>query len=238
MKTLRILVPALLLVLFVLPGFRSRLADTRETRQVGAFTSLVLAGSPTVILRQGSPQKVEVEGDAEDLSHLETAVTNDGRLRIGSKRTSGNSSYRNRGSIKVYVTMPTIKGLIVSGSGNIRATEAVKADNLNLTVSGSGGIELVSLTADKINTAVSGSGNIDIAGVAPTQDISVSGSGNVKASKLRSEVCHVAISGSGNCRLMATKGLDASIVGSGDVYVMGSPKISSSVIGSGRIHRE
>lgn len=237
MKTLRILLPALFLVLLVLPSFRTRLADTRETRQVGAFSSLVLAGSPTVTLRQGSPQKVEVEGDPEDLSHLETTVTN-GRLRIGSKPTNGNSWYRNRGSIRVYVTMPSIKGLTVSGSGNIKAAEAVNAADLDLTVSGSGGIELANLTADKINTAVSGSGNIDVAGVAPTQDVSVSGSGNVKASKLRSEACHVAISGSGNCRLMVTKSLDASIVGSGDVYVMGSPKISSSVIGSGRIHRE
>jgi hypothetical protein len=237
MKTLRLLIPALLLTLFVLPSFRLRLVDTREIRQVGDFTSLTLAGSPNVVLRQGSPQKVEVEGDPEDLKHLETTVTN-GRLRIGSKPANGNSWYRNRGSIKVYVTMPTIKGLTVSGSGNIKATEAVKADDLNLSVSGSGGIELVSLTADKINSAVSGSGNIDISGVAPTQDISVSGSGNVKANKLRSEACHVAISGSGNCRLMATKSLDASIVGSGDVYVMGSPKISSSVVGSGRIHRE
>lgn len=237
MKTLRILLPALLLALFVLPSFRLRLTDTRETRQVDAFTALTLAGSPSVILRQGSPQKVEVEGDVEDLRHLETTVTN-GRLRIGTKQNSGMSSYRNRGSIKVYVTMPTIKALTVSGSGTIKAAEAVKTGDLALTVSGSGGIELANVTADKLNSALSGSGNIDVSGVAPTQDVSVSGSGNVKASKLRSEACHVAISGSGNCRLMATKSLDASIIGSGDVYVMGSPKISSSVIGSGRIHRE
>ncbi|SNC77308.1 Putative auto-transporter adhesin, head GIN domain [Hymenobacter gelipurpurascens] len=237
MKTLRLLLPALLLALLVLPAFRPRVVATRETRTVSAFTSIGLAGSPTVILRQGSPQKVEVEGDAEDLGHLETTVSN-GRLRIGNKKESGTSWYRNKGNVTVYITMPTIKALSVGGSGKIRANDAVKTGDLDLSVSGSGGIELANLTADKLSTSLAGSGTIEAAGIAPSHDVSVSGSGTVKATKLRSEACHVSISGSGDCRLMATKSLDASIVGSGDVYVMGSPKISSSIIGSGRIHRE
>lgn len=234
MKTLRLLLPALLVALLVLPAFR---VATRETRTVAAFTSVSLAGSPNVILRQGSPQQVEVEGDSEDLAHLETTVSN-GRLRIGTKREGLTTSYRNKGSVTVYITAPTIKALAVGGSGNIKASQAIKSDKLDLTVSGSGSIMLANLTADKISTSLSGSGTIEAAGVAPSHDISVSGSGTVKASKLRSEACEVSISGSGNCRLLATKSLEASIVGSGDVYVQGSPKISSSIVGSGRIHRE
>ena len=235
MKAFRFLLPGLLLALVLLSAFR--MADTRETRTVGAFTSVGLGGSMKVVLRQGSPQKVEVQGDAEDLAHLETIVTNN-KLRINTKKQSGMSWYNLKGPVTVYVTMPVIKGLSVGGSGTIKAADAIKAANLDLAVSGSGGIQLTSVTADKISSSLSGSGTIQAAGVAPEQAISVSGSGGVQAAKLQSKTCSVSISGSGDCRVQATQLLEASIVGSGEVYVTGNPVVKSSVVGSGRVHRE
>lgn len=235
MKTLRFLLPALLMALVVLSAFRA--AGARETRSVEAFSAVNLGGSMKVVLRQGSPQKVEVEGEAEDLAWLETVVSN-GSLRIGTKKTSGNNWHNYKGNVTVYVTVPTIKTLKVSGSGSIKAADAIKADNLNLGVSGSGSIILSSVTADKISSALSGSGSIQAAGVAPTQEISVSGSGGVQAPKLQSKTCSISISGSGGCRVQATELLEASIVGSGDVYVSGNPQVKSSVVGSGRVHRQ
>lgn len=235
MKAFRFLLPGLLLALVLLSAFR--MADTRETRTVGAFTSVGLGGSMKVVLRQGSPQKVEVQGDAEDLAHLETIVTNN-KLRINTKKQSGMSWYNLKGNVTVYVTMPVIKGLSVGGSGTIKAADAIKAANLDLAVSGSGGIQLTSVTADKISSSLSGSGTIQAAGVAPEQAISVSGSGGVQAAKLQSKTCSVSISGSGDCRVQATQLLEASIVGSGEVYVTGNPVVKSSVVGSGRVHRE
>ncbi|MBX0292658.1 DUF2807 domain-containing protein [Hymenobacter sp. HSC-4F20] len=235
MKMLRLLVPGLLLAVLLLSAFR--VAATRETRPVGAFTSVGLGGSMRVVLRQGSPQKVEAEGDAEDLNHLETVVQN-GRLRIGTKKEGYFSSYNYKGNVTVYVTMPTIKALAVSGSGTLKAADGIRADNLDLAVSGSGGIQLASVTADKISSSLSGSGTIEAAGVAPDHNISVSGSGDVKATNLQSKTCSVSISGSGDCRVRASQSLQASIVGSGDVYVVGNPQVKSSVVGSGRVHRE
>ncbi|MET4107413.1 head GIN domain-containing protein [Hymenobacter sp. UYP22] len=235
MKTLRFLLPVLLMALVVLSAFR--VAGTRETRSVEAFSAVNLGGSTKVVLRQGSPQKVEVEGEADDLAYLETVVSN-GSLRIGTKKTSGNNWHNYKGSVTVYVTVPSIKALKVSGSGSIKAADAIKADKLDLGVSGSGSIILSSVTADKISSALSGSGSIQAAGVAPTQEISVSGSGGVQAPKLQSKTCSISISGSGGCRVQATELLEASIVGSGDVYVTGNPQVKSSVVGSGRVHRQ
>lgn len=235
MKTLRFLLPALVMALVVLSAFRG--AATRETRSVADFTSVGLGGSMKVVLRQGSPQKVEVEGAGEDLAHLETVVSN-GRLRINTKKQSGMSWYNYKGSVTVYVTTPTITALAVSGSGTIKADDAIKTGKLDLGVSGSGSIILSSVTADKISSALSGSGTIQAAGMAPVQEISVSGSGGVQASKLQSKTCSISISGSGGCRVQATELLEASIVGSGDVYVTGNPQVKSSVVGSGRVHRQ
>lgn len=235
MKTFRFLLPVVLLALVVLSAFRP--ADSREVRTVGAFTAVSLGGSMGVILQQGSPQKVEVQGRAEDLAHLETVVNN-GKLRIDAKKESGMSWYNFKGPVTVYVTVPTIKALAVNGSGSIKASEPIKAGELDLAVSGSGSLILSNVTADKISSALAGSGSIQAAGVAPAQKVSVSGSGSLQATKLQSKTCSISISGSGGCRVQATELLEASIVGSGDVHVTGNPQVKSSVVGSGRVYRE
>ncbi len=238
MKTLRYFSLILLLALLA-PALRLAAAPGREVRNVAAFTKLGLANSARVVLRQGSPQRVEVEASAADLARLETTVES-GKLRIGIKNQEGKmwSNERFEGTVTVYVTMPTIEALSVSGSGQLEAAEAVKASALDLAVSGSGKIMLPQLTADKLNTAVSGSGEIMVAGVCPQHEARISGSGDVRATDLRTEASVIRISGSGNGRLYASRTLEASIAGSGNVYVRGGANVSSKIAGSGRVRKE
>ncbi|UOG75307.1 DUF2807 domain-containing protein [Hymenobacter tibetensis] len=238
MKTLRSYLSPVLAGALLLSGFAATAG--RETREVASFNQVALAGSATVILVQGSPQKVVVDAEAEDLSHLETSVSGD-RLRIGTKQEKGMSwsNYKFKGPVTVYVTVPTISALTVSGSGKMKAAAGLKAQDLDLTVSGSGNMELAQVQADDLETTISGSGDISInGGSVPRQDIRISGSGGVQAPKMRTENCKVHISGSGNCRVQATETLQASIAGSGNVYVTGGAKVSSSTAGSGRVRQE
>lgn len=237
MKSLRFLLPGLLLAL-LLTAFHSFAADTRETRTVAPFTAVSLGGSMQVVFRQGSPQKVEVQGDTEDLARLETVVE-DGKLRINTKRESGLlNSYNFKSKVTIYVTAPTVTALSVGGSGSMRAAEPIRAGKLRLAVSGSGSLQLASVSAETISSAVSGSGNLKIGGgTATSQQISISGSGGVQAEQLASKSCDVRIAGSGSCRVQATETLDARIAGSGGVYVRGNPRVNSSTAGSGRVHK-
>lgn len=238
MKTARSFTLLLLLTL-LWPGCQLLAAPAREMRTVAAFTKLALTNSARVVLRQGSPQRVEVEASAADLARLETTVEN-GKLRITTKREDG-KPWNNGGfdgPVTVYVTMPTISELSVSGSGRLDAAEAVQATALELSVSGSGALTLPKLTADKLNTAVSGSGSITVAGTCPQHEARISGSGDVRASELRTETSAIRISGSGNGRLHASRSLNASIAGSGDVYVRGGASVSSKIAGSGRVRQE
>ena len=238
MKTLRTFLSPVVAGALVLSGFVATAG--RETRQVASFNQVTLAGSATVILVQGSPQKVVVDAESEDLAHLETTVSGD-KLRIGTKQEDGMkwSNYRFKGPVTVYVTVPTINALTLSGSGKMKADDGVKAKDLNLTVSGSGHMELGQVQADELETAISGSGEIMInGGTVPRQAVRISGSGGMQATKLRTERCDVRISGSGNCRVNATETLEASIAGSGNVYVTGGAKVSSSTAGSGRVRQQ
>lgn len=232
MKTLIFLCLLLFAALLTQPV----LADTRETRQVGTFSEIGLGGSANVILRQGSPQKVEVEGMHEDVARLETVVEGK-RLRIRRKPENNVRGRDYQGKITVYITMPDINALAISGSGSIKALTDVQSHVLSLSVSGSGNIELPEMQADKTEVAISGSGDVQVAGISADIVVSISGSGGVQATRLRAETCGVRIAGSGNARVYATKTLDARIAGSGSVYVSGNPQVNSSVAGSGRVHR-
>ncbi|HEX8326947.1 MAG TPA: head GIN domain-containing protein [Hymenobacter sp.] len=227
-----------LLLAGVLTSFvSSRGVADRETRSVGAFTEVNLSGSSRVVLKQGSPQSVVVEGRAADIAAFETVVT--GRsLRVGYPRTNNDDSWKNRESVTVYITAPTLTALRVNGSGRLNVEGALKAEEMALTVSGSGDLQVPQLTATSLRTEVDGSGSVLVAGRAPRHDVTITGSANVKARDLKAESCKVRISGSGNANVYATKNAEASISGSGNVAVAGGAQLSSSVRGSGRMHQE
>ena len=59
------------LALSALFAFRPT-TDTRETRELPAFSAVRLGTRATVIVRQGSPQRVLVEATSADLLNIKT----------------------------------------------------------------------------------------------------------------------------------------------------------------------
>src|SRR5688572_27092319 len=117
------------------------IAQKRETREVTAFTKISFRTPGTVYVKQGSPQKVEVEGSAELVEKIKTKVE-DGKLIIGPEDKWMNWSWGNDDKVKVYVTVSTIETLSVSGSGDMVVETKVTANNLSLNVSGSGSLKI------------------------------------------------------------------------------------------------
>ncbi len=213
------------------------LAD-RETRTVGAFTEVNLGGSSRVVFRQGSPQRVEVEGSPEALALFETTVS-DSQLRLSFRQNlRGALSSKDYGPVTVYVTAPTVHALRVSGSGRLQVEGDLNTDNLALGVSGSGRLLVPRLTATALETTVSGSGQAEAGGTCPRHAVRISGSGQVKARNLKSEACQVRVSGSGNAYLYASQSVDAQLSGSGNVFVAGGARTTSHSSGSGQLRQE
>ena len=113
----------------------------RQQREVAPFTAVAATGSMRVILRQGSPQRVEVAASAADQARVETEVR-DGSLRIGRRREGQKrwETERFDGPVTVYVTAPTLTAVSISGSGDLRVEGAVQAEDLLVSVSGSGSL--------------------------------------------------------------------------------------------------
>lgn len=204
----------------------------KEERTVEKFNAVGMGISADVKLTQGSPQSLVIEGAVKDLEKIITE-TDGSTLKIKSKPGSWHV-----GKVTVYITMEEVKELKISGSGSIVANSAVNTDELYMSVSGSGSINISELTAAILHSHISGSGSIDLAGKGAetkSHDIHISGSGDLSVPELPTQDINVHISGSGNCKVMASNKLTARVSGSGDVYYKGKPVVDAKVSGSGKI---
>lgn len=206
-------------------------SQTTEVRNVTDFSGIELKMSATVEYVQDSIYKVEVTAQSNLLSVIETAVYGT-VLRIDNKAWISSRSK----SVKIVVHSPDMNKLRVSGSGNIYPKTGITTNSMEISISGSGNIEVPAVMAQNLTCRISGSGDIKIyGGTVATQKLSISGSGDIETQELVSGDCSVDISGSGDADLYAAKTLDVTISGSGDVQYSGTPVINSKISGSGNL---
>ena len=192
------------------------------------ITGVKLRGIGEVFIRYGDTQEIIVETDDNLMQYLETDV-NGGVWDIDFARC-----VRNVTRLTIYITVPEIEKLIISGSGSIIGEDAFVGDELETIMSGSGNIEF-DFTGDVVEASVPGSGNIDLSGSADLMDVNISGSGDVRAFDLTAQECDVHISGSGDVRVHVEDFLKVRISGSGDVLYKGYPTLDIDITGSGSV---
>src|ERR1051326_3857247 len=93
-------------------------AQNKKELKLDSFTKISFRAAGKLYLRQGSPQKVEVEGDRDYIEELDIRVEGD-RLTMGRDNWNFWNWTNNNNRVTIYVTVPEIKGLSVSGSGDL-----------------------------------------------------------------------------------------------------------------------
>lgn len=204
-------------------------ADPAEWARLSGFTKVEATGPDTVIIRRG-PYSVRAEGDAKVLERLKIGVDGD-TLEIGRKRQYGMSWSNDRGAT-VTVTMPAIRSVDSTGSGDVSIDRA-DGDSFKADLTGSGDLSIADLNVADLEAEITGSGDIKIAGSAQKVDLSVTGSGNFDGAALKAGGGEASVLGSGNITFASDGALDISILGSGDVTVKGRAQCKTSSMGSG-----
>lgn len=203
-----------------------------NSRSVSSFDAINVSGGMQVLVKQAATASVQVEADENLQEYIETEVS-------GNKLTL---RYRNRvsihgGKVKVYITVPSLNAVSISGSGSISSETALPAaGEFKASISGSGNIRMQT-GAKEVEARISGSGNIELGGNANDLDVVISGSGSFKGYNLKTKDASVTISGSGNVETNVDGPLDAKISGSGSVYYKGNAAISLKSSGSGKVKR-
>jgi hypothetical protein len=192
-------------------------SQNRETRNVSSFNRIAFRIPGKLILKQGSPQKVELEGNRELLSKIETEVDGD-KLSIGRENRWMDWNWGKEDRVTVYITVPSIEGLSVSGSGDLVCEGKFTTGDLKLAVSGSGSLQIEASASGEIEANVSGSGRLQVGGNCKSFESDVSGSGRVIVNAKIDGAADVEISGSGKIEASGSaQSIKASISGSGRV---------------------
>jgi hypothetical protein len=210
-------------------------AQKRETRDVSTFTKISFRTAGTVYVKQGSPQKVEIEGSADALEKNKTNVEN-GKLSIGPD-SNWNWSFGDNDKVTVYITVPNIEALSVSGSGDLIAQTKITSTDLKLNVSGSGSLK-ADIEATEVDADVSGSGDVTLRGKCNSLNTDISGSGKVSLNMAVAGEAEFDISGSGKVDASGTaQTVKAGITGSGKVLASNlvADKCKIHISGSGDV---
>jgi hypothetical protein len=220
-----------IIAITMLSAFAGNQSTEKETRDLKGFRKINFGVSGNLYVNIGSQFSVVLEGDKDLLENIITEVSKD-RLVIKKENWRMNMNKK----VNVYVTMPEMTALGVSGSGRAEVKDDLKTGDLNLSVSGSGKLYTSGIEVSKLDCSISGSGDIILgSGNAETGDFSISGSGNFTGENTKIGKADISISGSGNCICNVTENLKGSISGSGNVSYLGDPKLDVRVSGSGKV---
>jgi hypothetical protein len=228
----------ILVALFLAFSNVNKVQAEDEERNVPSFSEISLRIPGKLYVEQGKNQSVEIVAKSSVLDEIITDVK-DRKLSIRFAAKNYLKRDFQPGKIEIFITVPEIDGLSVSGSGDIIAEE-VNTRILDLAISGSGDILIEELKTERLKAAISGSGNIDVEKgkqVADDLSVSISGSGNFNARNFEVKDVMVRTAGSGNATVFTNGSLKARVAGSGNVYYKGNPNIDTSVAGSGKIKK-
>jgi len=186
-----------------------------------------------VTLTKGNEGNISINASENLMDIIETKVEN-GILKIKFKN---GINVKNHKTIFITVFYDAINSISLGGSGDIHSANTLNANDLELSLSGSGAFNLAVSTTN-LNINISGSGNMNISGKTAVLTCAVSGSGNIKTTDLTAHTVHAKISGSGNIKVHAVNEINAKSSGSGNIIYTGNPTIiKSNSSGSGSIQK-
>lgn len=207
-----------------------------EKRNTRAYQDIKVTGSFDVDLVSGNEGSITIQGEENILPFVKVEVE-DNVLKVSTEKGKNISPSLGK---KIQITIPfeSISSVTLSGSGEIKTKNTVKAADFNANLSGSGDLVL-DVDTSKFEINLSGSGDVVLTGTTNDFTSKLSGSGDIDASGLKAKNVDVAVSGSGDSKVFCSESLYARVSGSGDIEYKGNPiKKDTKVNGSGEISND
>ena len=200
-----------------------------EYRRTAFFNRLELYFPAEVIVRQGPAKDIEIVAESNVINLVISRVSGSTLILADNGRLNGASN------IKIYIQVPDLNAVFVSGSGRVIGDNKIFSNNMQLRLSGSGLIDMALDIKNDLVVDLNGSGLIFMEGDTYNGIYDVTGSGKIESFDMHADNSDIIVSGSGRCETTALSRLDVRISGSGSVWYKGNPRISKSISGSGKI---
>lgn len=185
----------------------------KKTLDVDNFESIGVGLRATVYLTQGSSYKVEIEAQQNIIDELNRDIR-DGSWNIGFEDNVRARDYK---KATVWITMPTIESMSIGGSGDIIGeTPFNNLGDLSISIGGSGNVSFAG-DAEDLKMSIAGSGKIKAEDLkVDNAKVSIAGSGTTYIHVDDGDL-NVSIAGSGKVFYKGKAGIKTSIAGSGSV---------------------
>lgn len=216
-----------LIALLFFSGILTSWAQQTEVRQVGSFSGVKSGEAIDVYLKKGDRESVKIEVTSAKLSDVLTEVSGS-YLKVHMR----SGVYRNRGTIKVYVTYVNLNKISASSASNIFSEGMIKANLMDISVSSAAQIEL-QIESENLTIDASSAGDIVLEGKAKSLEVEASSAGDVDAYNLESERVEASASSGGSVKINVTKELDAQASSGGSIRYRGNPMKTNSDSSSG-----
>jgi len=203
-----------------------------QDRDLEPFTGIKVGGAFNVVLNQTGRHGVTIEAEEDVIDKIRTDVKGD-ILHIDMK---WDWSWDDQ-DITIYVDFDQLESLQISGASDVRAETPIRADDLEVSLSGAADMDL-ELDASSLDITISGAGNVNISGNTQTQKVRLSGAGDYKAQNFKSKYTHAKASGAGSAVVFASEEIEAYASGAGSVMYYGDPEmVKTDASGAGSISR-
>ncbi|HUF03136.1 MAG TPA: head GIN domain-containing protein [Aridibacter sp.] len=185
-----------------------------EARNVSGFTGVDIGGAMEAEITVGGSYEVIIEAKEDVLPRIITEVRNGSLVVKHDKAWKEKTDWKQRGKVKVTVSLPTLDNLDISGAS------AAKVTGVN---------------SDKIDIDVSGASSVSIDGSARSATIDISGASNIKAIGFTTDTADIDASGASSIKLNVVSDLRADASGASSVCYGGSPRVQKDTSGSASV---
>lgn len=223
------------MLLLVAPGGVAA-AATGRSYVVTDYDRIRIDGPFDVALTTRTSPSARAEGPAEASDTIDIRV--EGRTLVVRAGSRGWGEVPRRGTAEPLVVrlgVPMLRGATVVGGGRLTVAGPLRAQRIDLQVTGSGSIAAPALDGDELNATMLGSGAMTLAGRGGRVRLLTSGTGGIDATALRSDALTVRLDGSGTVTATARYTADATSTGLGAVTIYGKPTCRVSAAATGPV---
>ena len=192
-----------------------------QTRQVSGFHGVDVSGGIDLYLSNG-PESVAISASSTEVrDHIVSEVVG-GILRIHMESNWSNSM--DNVKVKAYVSLNNLKNLEGSGGGDIIFENLIRAEDLNVHLSGGGTLK-GKLNVNHLVINQSGGSDVKLSGNVKNLTLNASGGGNLNGFDLVTDYASIHASGGSATELTVNKELRAVVSGGGDITYKGAASV-------------
>ncbi len=158
----------------------SAIAQNKLTKEYkfGKITSIEASSVYDIEVTQGNSGIVKVVYDEFFKDRLMVNYIN-GKLNLEVASTKMRNNNRNIEGIKVYLQMPTIEDLDLSGASSLKAMGSFKTDELDVELSGASSISGLVISGNDLSLDCSGASTLNLKGDFKTIEAEISGASEI-----------------------------------------------------------